>query len=417
MTIAWRKISALSIVFAAFIWSSVCNAEISLTEVSLSIDAITNTQSAATSDNTYTHGWKWNIDVTVPDTEAALRVKFTDWSNDDNTIDPYGNTRFYSAESLNAPDEAHAIGSAESDYGEIMFISTSTLDRDPDTLGVQVRIVAEMKIPSGTKAGSYSGHVYVDSEPVPSISFTEQPVAGSIDLAYGTNVKWSTQYFSPKDVVTVELWDTRSQCSLGDQTCAYAGWSIAGTTTNSGEYPWQADLDGRIGYYGTTSDKVYRLHLVAKGDPDTDSNAYADVWSEPFAINDVPISLDNGTISNPSPKPGDIFTAFGTGFTATGNKMNFYCPDTDPTMEYSIDNLASPNGKYFDFIFPTYPNYTTNSATTTTPCFLTVSNMNGTTSPAALIYLTIDSSIASSTVHIITGADATTTDDTIIETP
>ncbi|MCL5782083.1 MAG: hypothetical protein M1459_01855 [Patescibacteria group bacterium] len=398
MTIIWRKISVLVFIFTAFIWSPICHADVSTTDIPLTIDAITQTQPNATSDNTYAHGWKWNIDVTIPDSEAALRVKLSDWNSDSGSIDPFNNTRFYSAESINAPDEVHAISSAKDDFGQIIFISTSTLDRDPSTPGIQVRIVAEMKIPSGTKAGSYSGNFSLRSEPMPFITLNEQPVRDGINIAYGVDIFWRTEYFRPDDIITIELWDTRNKCGDLSEDCQY-GWDNVATTSNSGNYQWQAGFSEKSGYFGTTSDKVYKLRLVAHGSSTTDSNAIAETWSDQFAILEQVPSIDISHIPNTSPKPGDDFVIFGQGFLANENSMRFFCPRTDPTMEYSIDHLASPNGLYFEFTFPTNPNYTDGDNATTTPCFLTVNNVNGTTTPPALIYLTIDSSVSSTTAN------------------
>jgi hypothetical protein len=137
----------------------------------LGVTQITATKTYATADNTYADGWQWVFDVTVPNSQSLLKMKFADWVNGSNIIPAGGNMQFYSAQSTNAYDEAHAIPiTASSTWSDIMNINPNT-DLSVQNGGRQIQIVVETKVSVGTPGGSFSTSYGINTTATSSISF------------------------------------------------------------------------------------------------------------------------------------------------------------------------------------------------------------------------------------------------------
>jgi hypothetical protein len=149
-------ISAIAIGFSLF--GSVFfikNAE----AASLVVTQVSAVQTSATADGTYANGWKWTFNVTVPSNEPILQMKFADWVGTLGNIPAGGNMRFYSTQSLNAFDEAHAITiTTTSVYSDSMYLlpnSNPNSGFDSSSDGKNIQITLEVKVPTGSAGGSY----------------------------------------------------------------------------------------------------------------------------------------------------------------------------------------------------------------------------------------------------------------------
>ena len=131
----------------------------------LGVTQITAVKTFATADGTYTNGWSWIFDVTVPTNETTLKMKFADWVSGSNTITAADHIRFYSAQSSNASDAVHAISiSATNNYsGEMNLIPASDLNLAQT--GRQIQITIEAMVPTGSAGGSYSTSYGIQSNP------------------------------------------------------------------------------------------------------------------------------------------------------------------------------------------------------------------------------------------------------------
>ncbi|KKR09026.1 MAG: Filamentous hemagglutinin family outer membrane protein [Parcubacteria group bacterium GW2011_GWC1_39_29] len=119
----------------------------------ISLTNVTITKSSAVADNSYDHGWKWILDLTIPKMEDELFVKFGDWTSNTDTISAVSNMRMYSVQSLiNTSDNAVVIASA-SVYADGLKL---TEDMDATKPGRQIQLNVEVKIPAGTIGGGYS---------------------------------------------------------------------------------------------------------------------------------------------------------------------------------------------------------------------------------------------------------------------
>ena len=126
--------------------------------------AITGTameKSFAVADDTFASGWRWKLDVTVPTSEANLKMKFADWLSGSNSIAVAQNVRFYSVQFTNATDTTNAITvAAANSYGSALSLSG---DLDISKAGRQIQITVEAKVPIGSAGGSYSTSYGIES--------------------------------------------------------------------------------------------------------------------------------------------------------------------------------------------------------------------------------------------------------------
>ena len=89
----------------------------------ITINSITATKTSGVADGTFSNGWKWTFDITIPNTnETWLRMNFSNWTSLGSgvlNIPIANNLKFYSEQSSNAFDSNNAIliTSASTDSG------------------------------------------------------------------------------------------------------------------------------------------------------------------------------------------------------------------------------------------------------------------------------------------------------------
>ena len=161
----------------------------------LSVTGISAVQSAALADNTYTDGWKWVFNVTVPQSETILKMKFADWSGVLSNIPAGSNIRFYSLQSSNVFDESHAISIGTSSvYSDTMYLLPNS-DLDATTTGRQIQIIVEVKIPTGSSDGAYSstyGILTNQNVVPPVITGTSADISAQATSSAGAAVSFAT---------------------------------------------------------------------------------------------------------------------------------------------------------------------------------------------------------------------------------
>ena len=136
--------------------------------VPLAVTRIDSIKSFATADGTFANGFAWILHATVPTSETALKLKFSDFLSGSNTI-AATNIRYCSAQSnKNCASGAEegtdyiSVGGAGQSYDAITAVTLAS-DLDAGTVGRQVQIRVEMKVPDGTAGGSYSGSYGIQS--------------------------------------------------------------------------------------------------------------------------------------------------------------------------------------------------------------------------------------------------------------
>lgn len=190
----------LAVLFIVMSGFSVPNA-LAANSAALDVTQITAVHTYATADNTFTNGWKWVFDVTVPTDQTFLQMKFADWLNGSSVIPADSNIRIYSEQSLSAPDEAHAISmTASSTWSDIMQINP---DVDLNALqgGRQIEIIVEARIPTGSAGGSYSTSYGIDTTATSSIALSD------LTQAYDSTSKSVTVTTDPVGLATDVTYD------------------------------------------------------------------------------------------------------------------------------------------------------------------------------------------------------------------
>jgi len=116
----------------------------------------------AVADDSYTNGWRWVFNVTVPTSETVLNMKFNDFVSGSDSIAATDNIRIYSAQSSNASDTGSSITITAADtFSSDMTLST---DLDAETAGRQIQVTVEVKVPTGSAGGSYSSGYGVQTD-------------------------------------------------------------------------------------------------------------------------------------------------------------------------------------------------------------------------------------------------------------
>lgn len=127
----------------------------------VTITSITTVNAHAVADGTFAHGWKYIFNITIPDTESNLSMKFGDWANTGHTIAMANNIRISSAQADNAG--ATVLLTTANTY------STPTLHMTGDlnsvASGKQVQVTVESAIPINSFNGAYNTNFGVQTLP------------------------------------------------------------------------------------------------------------------------------------------------------------------------------------------------------------------------------------------------------------
>ncbi len=132
-------------------------------EGDLEVTSIEATDTTATADGTFENGWKYTFNITVPDDESNLSMKFADWlhTNQVSTIAAGGNMRISSAQANNG--NATVPVTAANTYTAPPL--TMTGDLSAGTPGKQVKVLVEVAVPNGSTNGSYTTNYGVQTLP------------------------------------------------------------------------------------------------------------------------------------------------------------------------------------------------------------------------------------------------------------
>jgi len=227
------------------------------------ITAIANSSGTvgyATADNTYADGWRWVFNVTVPNGQTLLKMKFADWTNGSTIIPAGGNIQIYSAQSTNAMNEANAISiTASSTWSDLMDIDPGA-DLDVNQGGRQIQIVVETKIPTGSAGGSYSTSYGINTTATSSITFgsttqtyngTPEAVSITTDpINLATTVTYSGTNYTSTTTAPTHVGTYAVNAVITDP--GYTGTSTATLTINPEPIAVTANTQTKV-YDGATS--------------------------------------------------------------------------------------------------------------------------------------------------------------------
>ncbi|MDE2172785.1 MAG: hypothetical protein KGJ33_02485, partial [Patescibacteria group bacterium] len=275
------------------------------TQAALGVTQITATRTFATADNSFSDGWQWVFNVTVPDNQTLLKMKFADWVSGSNIIPAGSNIRIYSAQSVNAFDENHAlVVPASGTYTDLMYLNPS-VDLDALQGGRQIQIVVEARVPNGSAGGSYTTSYGINTTAPATVNIS------NLLATYNGTPQGVTITTDPADLAT---------------SVTYNGSTTV--PTHAGTYTVYAEVTDP-GYTGTSS-ATYTINpapISAIADPQT-------------KVYDNDPSTDPALTyhSIPTPFAGDSYT--GTLARNPGENAGAY-PITQGTLALSSDYLLT----------------------------------------------------------------------------
>lgn len=125
----------------------------------LAVTSVDATDTSGTADNTYENGWKYTFNITVPTNEPGIAMKFSDWTAGSNTMPVANNMRISSAQ---ASSTSPVTITAADTYTTPDLVMVT--DLNPTMPGIQVQVLVEVKIPTGTPNASYTTNYGVRSQ-------------------------------------------------------------------------------------------------------------------------------------------------------------------------------------------------------------------------------------------------------------
>ena len=129
----------------------------------LAVTSVTAVNSSATADGTFTNGWKYLFNITVPSAESHLSMKFDNWMNTaggTGTVLVANNMRISSMQADNS--DATILLTAPGTYSSPLNM---TADLDTTAPGKQVQVLVETAIPLNSVNGSYTTNFGVQTLP------------------------------------------------------------------------------------------------------------------------------------------------------------------------------------------------------------------------------------------------------------
>ncbi|HEU0085765.1 MAG TPA: hypothetical protein VFQ59_02300, partial [Candidatus Paceibacterota bacterium] len=128
----------------------------------LQVTSIEMVSSTAKANNSFEDGWKYVFNITVPENETDISMKFANWlkTGGTETIAAGNNMRISSAQANNGGATILITGANTYSTPKLTMVT----DLNPSLAGIQVKVVVEVKIPTGTSTGSYTTTYGVKSE-------------------------------------------------------------------------------------------------------------------------------------------------------------------------------------------------------------------------------------------------------------
>jgi hypothetical protein len=245
-----------------FVWAYPVASVSATSPVLLGVTRITSLQSFATADGTFENGWQWVFDITVPEKQTILNLKFADWINGSKVIPAALNMRFYSGQSINAQDKDHSIIIAEaSAFSEAMNINPA-VDLDISREGRQIQVFVEMAVPAGSGNGSYSTSYGMKSSVDPNAVIGEAVSAQTLVTTAVNTVEWNSDQDLFKANVA-NMVDVSSDTNVRYKIeIKKDGVPAAGLTLNYNTAEWAAFMGSSQGSFTTDANGIAYLDPV-----------------------------------------------------------------------------------------------------------------------------------------------------------
>ena len=136
----------------------------------LVVPTIVPVQTVATANDTYANGFIWTFNVTVPQNESSVYLKFSDFLGSSDSLGAE-NIRYCSAQVGDGHDcsdssqgsASYVYVTASNTYPSDVLAINPSADLDSVTPGIQTQVRVEMKVPPSAAGGTYSGSYQVQS--------------------------------------------------------------------------------------------------------------------------------------------------------------------------------------------------------------------------------------------------------------
>ena len=120
----------------------------------LAVTSIDVLDSSAVANGNFEDGWKYAFNITVPTDETDLAMKFADWTKTGDAAEIIPAANNIRISSVQADSDSTVMITAADTYSSPALHMNE--DLDPSTPGLQVRVIVEVRVPSGTESGSYT---------------------------------------------------------------------------------------------------------------------------------------------------------------------------------------------------------------------------------------------------------------------
>ncbi len=315
LTLNTRFLVSLAIVLIGLSLGAVAVAtSYAATGATLGVSEITTVKADAVADNTYENGWKWTFDVTVPDDEDVIKMKFSDFVSGSNTIPVASNVRIYSSESTNASTTDSAITLSASNVYSGEMILKSDSDKDLTMAGNQIEIMVEVKVPVGSQNGAYTSTYGINSAPQSTTTDPEPDTTAPVITLTGANPQTiekgsdyvelgatATDNVDTTVAITIST-STVDTSTVGTYTATYNARDAAGNnavevtrTINVVDTSTPPQNTGILGTYGvvyTNEDGVFNHTMTITSYDSTTGEIVANGYYDPSPLDTTSITAN-----------------------------------------------------------------------------------------------------------------------------
>ncbi len=143
------------------VWNETCDGEAVPGEGELTVDSVNALDTDGQATGNYADGWSYRFNLTVPTDEQNVAFRFANWMSGNDML-PVANNMRISSEQADNNGATVSITAANVYSADLRMVE----DLNPLLPGLQVAVLVEVRIPSGTNNGSYITSYGIRSTPV-----------------------------------------------------------------------------------------------------------------------------------------------------------------------------------------------------------------------------------------------------------
>ena len=132
------------------VWNETCDGDTTPGEGELTVTSVEALDTSGSATGEYADGWSYRFNLTVPTDEQNIAMRFSDWTSGSDVL-PVANNMRISSEQADNDGATVTITAANVYSADLRMVE----DLDSLMAGLQVAVLVEVRIPSGTNDGSY----------------------------------------------------------------------------------------------------------------------------------------------------------------------------------------------------------------------------------------------------------------------